>query len=77
MRDCVRSTAWQLPPSIGGLTSLNDLSLYDNSISGSLPLQLGALYPLRYLRINDNSLQGNFTQFHTLGNLRQLVTLDL
>ena len=29
------------------------------------------------MRINDNKLDGNFTKFHTLGNLRNLITLDL
>ena len=38
---------------------------------------LGTLYPLRHLRMQDNKLGGNFTDFDTLGNLRQLVTLDL
>ena len=66
-----------LPPSVGALTDLNDLSLFENRISGSLPLELGNLYPLRYLRMQDNHLDANFTKFHTLGNLRQLVTLDL
>ena len=51
--------------------------MFENSISGSLPLELGMLHSLRYLRMQDNRLQGNLTRFRTLGDLRQLVTLDL
>ena len=43
-----------VPPSIGNLNVLNDLSLFSNSISGSLPLELGSIAPLRYLRMQDN-----------------------
>ena len=95
-----------MPPSIGNLNVLNDLSLFSNSISGSLPLELGSIAPLRYLRMQDNrrthkhstrapspphfltrplisslsrarAVDGNLTNFYTLGNLRQLITLDL
>ena len=49
----------------------------DAQISGSVPNEVGSLYPLRYLRINDNKLDGNLTNFDQLGNLRNLITLDL
>ena len=66
-----------VPPSIGHLRTLNDLSLFSNQISGSLPLELGSISPLRHLRMQDNRLDANFTEFATLGDLRQLITLDL
>ena len=66
-----------LPPALGSLPHLNELHAFENSISGTLPLQLGKLSALRSLRLQDNALSGNFTQFSTLGNLRQLVMLDL
>ena len=69
--------AGTLPPSVGALRALHDLSLYVNEISGSVPQELGDAYLLRHLRMSDNKLDGNLTRWTSMGDLRQLITLDL
>ncbi|GLJ53081.1 hypothetical protein SUGI_1131080 [Cryptomeria japonica] len=45
-------------PSIGNLTFIKELSLYDNSLSGEIPEELGRLHRLQQLRLSSNELDG-------------------
>jgi Leucine-rich repeat (LRR) protein len=63
----------QLPPEIGNLVWLKDLSMYDNKISGTLPNELGNLINLEAFNLNDNNIIGplpltiiNLTKIHTV-----------
>jgi len=47
-----------LPPELGDMTSLEDLSLARNKITGALPLELGKLQNLIELGLGDNELTG-------------------
>src|SRR5262249_36543839 len=47
-----------LPPEIGNLTKLRDLSLYGNSFSGAIPKELGRLTGLNYLLLSYNAFRG-------------------
>ena len=51
--------------------------MFENNFTGSVPTEIGKLYLLRSFRMQDNQLNGNLTKLTTLGNLRNLVMLDL
>jgi len=49
-------------PSLGNLTNLLSLWLFDNQLTGPIPSSLGNLVNLQYLRLNNNpGLNGTFT----------------
>ena len=64
-----------LPPSLGNLTNLQDLWLFDNQLSGALPSSLGNLTNLRLLWLSSNAFSGSLPSW--LGNLTNLVMLQL
>ena len=63
-----------LPPEIGGLTYLEDLSIAQNvGLSGSLPPELGRLTSLRRIYITGSRLEGPIPgELASLTNLREL-----
>ena len=64
-----------LPPEIGNLTHLEQLTLNDNQLSGSIPMELWNLPGLSYLLIRNNKLSGTIPS--EIGNLTNLVNFDL
>jgi Leucine-rich repeat (LRR) protein len=62
---------------LGSLASLTELSLYDNSLSGSLPSELGSLTSLMAaLYLYSNQLTGQ-DPYMELGSLASLTELSL
>ena len=64
-----------LPPELGNLPNLQNLSIHWTEISGSIPPELGKLFNLKGLDLSGNSLNGSIPS--TLGNLFNLQTLHL
>ncbi|MYI64879.1 MAG: hypothetical protein F4107_02925 [Gemmatimonadetes bacterium] len=64
-----------IPPELGGLASLEVLSLYFNDLTGPIPPELGNLTGLKTLRLHANMLTGPIPP--ELGNLTGLDTLRL
>ena len=64
-----------IPPSLGSLSLLTMLCLYNNQLSGVIPSSLGSLTALPQLWLTNNSLSGSLPA--SLGRLSRLVTLDL
>ena len=64
-----------LPPELGDLTSLTELSLQNNGLSGPLPPELGNLTNLKALYLTGNNLSGPIPP--ELGNLTSLQSLSL
>jgi len=48
-----------IPPQLGNLSQLQELSLSRNSLAGFIPSTLGQLINLQYLYLELNKLQGN------------------
>ncbi|XP_056162962.1 receptor-like protein 6 [Syzygium oleosum] len=65
----------KIPPSIGNLSRLVDLSLVGNQLSGTIPSQLVNLTQLNNLCLRTNQLSGSLPSW--LMNMTGLVTLDL
>ncbi len=65
----------EIPPELGGLTSLTSLWLNNNQLSGEIPPELGNLTNLRELRLLRNQLSGETPP--ELGNLTNLRELRL
>ncbi|KAG6529367.1 phytosulfokine receptor 1-like [Zingiber officinale] len=65
----------EIPAAISNCTSLQELSLDLNEISGNLPPQLFMLSSLRILNLQENQLSGGLSS--SLGNLSNLEQLDL
>ncbi|KAI4337551.1 hypothetical protein L6164_015951 [Bauhinia variegata] len=65
----------RIPPSIGNITSLVDLELSGNFLTGQIPKELGLLKNLQLLELYYNQLVGNIP--YELGNLRELRDLDM
>jgi len=65
-----------IPPSLGNLTSLQELKLEKNAFSGSIPSSLGNLKALRFLKLNENMLTGTVPlevlSLAIVGNLTEL-----
>ena len=59
-----------IPATLGSLTNLTGLSLWDNQLTGEIPAALGNLTNLVQLILHDNHLSGNFPA--ALGNLTNL-----
>jgi hypothetical protein len=62
-----------IPSSLGALTALNGLWLWDNQLSGTIPSSLGALAALTGLYLNSNQM--SFTIPSSLGTLTALTSL--
>ncbi|KAJ7513342.1 hypothetical protein O6H91_24G001400 [Diphasiastrum complanatum] len=62
---------------IWSMTSLRQLALFSNSLTGELPLEVGNCTGLRWLDLGwpQNNLTGSIPK--TLGNLKDLITLNL
>ncbi|MDE2833565.1 MAG: S8 family serine peptidase [Bacteroidota bacterium] len=69
------SLSGSIPPELGDLNQLRELSLWHNSLSGPIPPELGNLKQLQELDLWDNSLSGSIPP--ELGNLEQLQVLAL
>ncbi|GAY53264.1 hypothetical protein CUMW_148000 [Citrus unshiu] len=65
----------KIPPEIGQLSFLSELSLYSNCLNGSIPQSLGNLSKQSLLSLYNNSLTGYIPP--VIGNLISLSTLDL
>ena len=65
----------ELPPELGGLTSLRVLWLWDNELTGRIPPELGGLTSMEDLWLMDNRLTGEVPP--ELGNLSNLWRLIL
>ncbi|KAF8015465.1 hypothetical protein BT93_H1088 [Corymbia citriodora subsp. variegata] len=65
----------EIPPSIGNLSQLVELSCFGNQLSGTIPSQLMNLTRLTDLNLANNQLSGSIPSW--LGNMTQLVALDL
>ncbi len=71
----VNNLSGTLPASLGNLTSLFALLLFNNQLSGSIPGQLGSLTSLTQLQLFNNQLSGSIPA--QLGNLTSLQFLIL
>ncbi|MDE2938954.1 MAG: leucine-rich repeat domain-containing protein [Chloroflexota bacterium] len=71
----VEGVQGSLPPEIGNLTGLRDLSLENANLSGPLPAEIGNLVNLRNLDLSGNQLSGSLPP--EIGNLVNLRILDL
>ena len=64
-----------IPPELGGLASLAELSLGDNRLTGPIPAWLGGLTNLERLSLSQNQLSGAIPT--ELGSLSKLQVLSL
>ena len=64
-----------IPPELGNLSNLIDLSLHRNQLSGGIPAELGNLANLQAIILEFNQLTGTIPI--QLGNLTNLINLDL
>ena len=65
----------RIPPELGDLTELTDLSLSVNDFSGEIPPELGSLAELTFLSLRENGLTGEIPP--ELGDLTALTSLFL
>ncbi|KAJ9165953.1 hypothetical protein P3X46_020763 [Hevea brasiliensis] len=65
-----------IPPEIGLLNKLVNLTLSSHNLSGRLPLEMAELTSLRIFNISNNAFVGNFPGEITLG-MTQLEILDM
>ena len=65
----------EIPPELGNLSNLEDLTLSVNKLSGEIPPDLGNLSNLRLLRLTENQLSGEIPP--ELGGLSNLIALFL
>ena len=65
----------EIPPEIGNLTNLENLSLYNNELTGSIPSEIGNLSNLNSLNLSFNQLSGNIPP--EIGQLSNLTYLNL
>ncbi|RVW45058.1 LRR receptor-like serine/threonine-protein kinase GSO1 [Vitis vinifera] len=64
-----------LPNSLGNLSNLQSVLLWDNSFVGSIPNSIGNLSNLEELYLSNNQMSGTIPE--TLGQLNKLVALDI
>ncbi|XP_050261005.1 receptor-like protein 7 [Quercus robur] len=69
------SFSGKLPASIGNLSSLNKIDLYQCNFSGFIPSSLGSLMHLNYLDLSCNTFKGDIPS--SIGNLIQLSYVHL
>ena len=65
----------RIPPELGNLAGLTDLSLSVNNLTGEIPPELGSLAGLTFLSLQENELTGEVPP--ELGNLTELTHLYL
>jgi Leucine-rich repeat (LRR) protein len=66
-----------LPTSMGNLSALTHLGIYNTGISGSIPAELGQLTKLRYCNLSANQLSGSIpAELFTITSLRGLYLFD-
>lgn len=65
----------EIPPSLGGVTSLRVLSLSQNSFQGSIPREIGGLVSLEQLDLSYNNFSGQIPK--EIGGLKSIAILDL
>jgi Leucine-rich repeat (LRR) protein len=62
-----------IPPELGGLTYLQELTFWDNKLTGPIPPELGSLINLETLALGSNKLSGPIpSELGSLSNLWQL-----
>ncbi|KAG0584160.1 hypothetical protein KC19_3G189800 [Ceratodon purpureus] len=64
-----------IPPEIGRLTSLLELSIQECALTGPIPPELGNLTNLIFLALNNNKLTGEIPYF--IGGLQKLYWFDV
>ncbi|EFH53802.1 hypothetical protein ARALYDRAFT_905940 [Arabidopsis lyrata subsp. lyrata] len=64
-----------ISPSIGNLSFLISLNLYDNSFGGTIPQEMGNLFRLQHLNMSYNFLGGGIPA--SFSNFSRLLELDL
>ena len=69
------SLSGRIPPQLGNLSALRDLSFRVNSLTGGIPPELSGLSELRTMDLHGNSLGGSIPP--ELGDLTNLKHLDL
>ncbi|RDX62308.1 Piriformospora indica-insensitive protein 2, partial [Mucuna pruriens] len=67
--------AGEIPPTLGGVTSLRVLSLSQNSFHGNIPRQIGGLVSLEQLDLSYNNFSGQIPK--EIGGLKSIAILDL
>ena len=66
-----------IPPELGRLANLEELSLFDNQLTGPIPPELGDLTRLEELALFDNELSGSIpSELGRLANLKWLYLFD-
>ncbi|XP_076950750.1 uncharacterized protein LOC143623771 [Bidens hawaiensis] len=70
-----RGLTGTLSPSIGNLTFLSEILLFNNSLSGEIPPEIGCLFRLEQLILNNNSFTGSIPT--AISNCSSLQALDL
>ena len=70
-----KSLTGSIPPSLGNLTGLTRLDLFNNNITGTIPTEIGNLTALEYLNLGWNDLTGPIPK--EIGNLTALTQLWL
>ncbi|XP_019413539.1 PREDICTED: MDIS1-interacting receptor like kinase 2-like [Lupinus angustifolius] len=65
----------RIPPTIGNLSNLQELYLYNNTLSSSIPDEVGKLYSLTHMQLSHNNLSGSIPL--SIGNLVNLENLLL
>ncbi|KAK7359467.1 hypothetical protein VNO77_01427 [Canavalia gladiata] len=69
------SLSGEIPTSLGDVSSLRVLSLFQNSLQGNIPSQIGGLVGLEQLDLSYNNLSGQIPK--EIGGLKSLTILDL
>lgn len=65
----------RIPTEIGGLSSVQWITLFTNKLTGPLPHEIGNWNSIQVIAIQNNHLLGSLPNI--LGNLKNLVSLDL
>ncbi|CAM8945615.1 unnamed protein product [Rhodiola kirilowii] len=65
-----------LPPEIGLLTNLVNLTIAANNLTGEIPLEIGNLKSLKLLNISNNKFVGSFPD-EVIANMTDLEVLDV
>ncbi|XP_014517149.1 piriformospora indica-insensitive protein 2-like [Vigna radiata var. radiata] len=65
----------EIPPTLGGVTTLRVLSLSQNSFQGNIPREIGGLVSLEQLDLSYNNFSGEIPK--EIGDLKSIAILDL